>query len=88
MNKLFFILAILFSLNSSILATAQAPDKILYDNKEFNLFTNPLEDFYNNKNERPKFFIEPNIVSSGNWRGYMAYWEISEESLYLKSIDS
>lgn len=52
------------------------------------LFANPLETFFKNEKDRPKFFIRPGAVSSGNWRGYVATWEIEDGFLYLVKIDS
>lgn len=70
-------------------ATAQAPDLLIYNGKTYDLFSNPLEEFYNkNKSKRPKFWVEPHTVSSGNWRGYVATWEIIDDKLFLRKIDS
>ncbi len=68
-------------------ATAQAPDKVIYQKQERMLFANPLENLYTDA-DRPNFMIKPFVVSSGNWRGYVATWEIDGEELYLKGIDS
>ena len=70
------------------LATAQAPDILLYDNKVYDVHANPLESFYPDKTSRPQFQIRPGSISSGNWRGYTAIWEIIGETLFLKGIDS
>jgi hypothetical protein len=33
--------------------------------------------------------VAPDVLdSSGNWRGYVAYWEIEADKLYLRGIDS
>lgn len=72
-----------------VFATAQEPDMLIYNDKTYDLFSNPLEDFYSqNKSKRPKLWIEPNSTSSGNWRGYIATWEIIDDKLYLSKIDS
>lgn len=88
MKKLTLLLIILLSLFSNAFATGQSPDVLFYDGKVYDLFSNPLEDFYKNEKDRPRFFITPGGSSSGNWRGYVAYWEVEEDSLYLKAIDS
>jgi hypothetical protein len=78
---------ILFSPNA--LATGQAPDVLFYDNKIYDLFSNPLEPYYKNEKDRPAFKISPDALSStGNWRGYVAYWEIEGDRLYLRGIDA
>lgn len=79
----------LLTLASSAFATAQAPDVLLYNGEKKHLFSNPLEDFYESgKRERPKFMIEPMTISSGNWRGYIATWEIENGKLYLREIEA
>ena len=69
-------------------ATPQAPDKLIYKGRTYHLFANPLESFYKEKESRPIFRIAPNAWSSGNWRGYVATWEVKDGHLYLTEIDS
>ncbi|HEX8248757.1 MAG TPA: hypothetical protein VF599_11325 [Pyrinomonadaceae bacterium] len=89
MKKLTLLLTFLFALSANASATAQDPDVLFYEGRIFTLFSNPLEDFYKNEKDRPKFHSMPNGgTSSGNWRGYVAYWEIEEDSLYLKAVDA
>ena len=86
-----FLLSILLLLLISpvVFATAQAPDVLIYNGKTYDLFSNPLEDFYReDKSKKPRFWIAPNMMSSGNWRGYIATWEIIDNQLYLTKIDS
>lgn len=88
MKKLILFAVIVFSSATAAFATAQAPDVLFYDNKIFDLYSNPLEGLYDEKT-RPDFVIsQSGGTSSGNWRGYIAYWEIAEDMLYLKAIDS
>ncbi len=73
----------------TVLATGQTADKIVYKGVERDLFTNPLESFYATDPERrPNFMIAPLTSSTGNWRGYIATWEISEGKLFLTKLDS
>lgn len=79
------LLSILISFFSfaKISATAQSPDKIYYNNKEYALLTNPLEKYFEkNDDKRPK----DGIVSSALWRGYVATFEIVEDQLFVKDI--
>jgi hypothetical protein len=70
-------------------ATAQSPDVLLYDGQVFNLFSNPLESLYLNERERPDFRLDAKgTVSTGNWRGYVALWEVKGDRLYLLGLDS
>lgn len=64
-------------------ATAQAADLLIVDGKEFALNTNPLESQLEQKQwKRP----EEAIISSANWRGYVATWEIKDDKLFLKDV--
>ena len=64
-------------------ATAQYPDKIIYNDIEYSLLTNPLEKYFEkNENQRPK----GGVISSALWRGYVATFEILDNQLYIKEI--
>jgi hypothetical protein len=81
------LLALLLTIASAF-ATAQEPDKIVYEEKVRALFANPLEDYYKSGRKRPPFMISPNTISSGNWRGYVATWKIFDDTLYLQHVES
>lgn len=67
----------------SAFATAQYPDKIFYNGKEYMLHTNPMEAYFERKpDKRPK----GGIISSALWRGYVAIFEIESSHLFLKDI--
>jgi hypothetical protein len=79
------ITAVFFTLiaASTVYATAQVPDRISYDGKEYALHTNPLEPyFFKQPDKRPK-----GSVTSALWRGYVATFEVKDNSLLLKDID-
>lgn len=62
-------------------ATAQASDLLIVEGKEFALNTNPLESQLGKRKwKRP----EEAVISSANWRGYIATWEIKDDKLFLK----
>jgi hypothetical protein len=86
-KALIFVFALALS-HTVAFATAQAPDVLLYDNKVYDLYANPLETFYKDEASRPRFQVQPGTISSGNWRGYVAIWEIEGDTLFLKGIDS
>lgn len=88
MKSFFLPLASITLFVSTALGTAQAPDYIIYETKFFPLFSNPLEEYKWPPESRPDFQIEPDTMSTGNYRGYVALWEIVEGRLYLKAIDS
>lgn len=61
--------------------SAQVPDIIVYRGEEHKLFSNPLELYWRGK-RRPAFH-----GTSVCHRGYVAYWEINDDYLYLTSIN-
>ncbi|SFO24573.1 hypothetical protein SAMN05421741_12931 [Paenimyroides ummariense] len=81
-----FLITILFFVFSTfqVLATSQAPDKIIFNDKEYSLLTNPLEAYFKiNPEKRPK-----NTLSiSSLWRGYVATFEIKNNRLYVSKIE-
>lgn len=62
-------------------ATAQASDELIVEGKTFALNTNPLEAQLEQKQWKPP---EEAVISSANWRGYIATWEIRDGKLFLK----
>ncbi|MFV0539267.1 MAG: hypothetical protein ACK5M3_18150 [Dysgonomonas sp.] len=69
----------------STFATAQIPDKIIYKGKEYKLHSNPLELYFTKEpDKRPK----SDIMSSALWRGYIATFEIEDNILFLKDIET
>lgn len=64
--------------------TAQAPDKIWYEGKLYDMQTNPMEPYFEkNPGKKPK----SEMISSGLWRGYIATFEIVDGGLYLRDIE-
>ena len=69
---------------SNAFATAQYPDKILYEGKEYGLHTNPMKSYFSKHPEkRPR----GGIMSTALWRGYVATFEVKDKSLVLKDIE-
>ena len=86
LNMTRLLLTIILTLFSGlkVFATAQFPDKINYNGKEYNLNSNPLEVYFEkNPNKRPK----SEVRSSALWRGYVATFEIIDNQLFLKDIE-
>jgi hypothetical protein len=76
------ILTLFLGLN--VFATAQYPDKIIYNGKEYSLHSNPLETYFEkNPDKRPK----GEIISTALWRGYVATFEVKDNQLFLKDIE-
>ncbi|AAS12284.1 hypothetical protein [Treponema denticola] len=86
-----FLLFSLFSLNSKLFATAQASDILIFENETKELFTNPLDQLFLQKEEvRNKFDkIFSNykaLISTACWRGYIAKFAIKNDCLYVIDI--
>ncbi|WP_223115451.1 hypothetical protein [Luteimonas suaedae] len=64
-------------------ATAQVPDYIRIDRVDHALNTNPLEPHLAHKNWKPP---EDAAISSANWRGYIASWEVAQGQLVLNDV--
>lgn len=63
--------------------TAQAPDKITFKGKEYALNSNPLEPYFEkHPDKRPK----NGIMSTSLWRGYIAYFELIDDQLYVVDV--
>jgi hypothetical protein len=62
---------------------AQLPDKILFNGEQLELYSNPLELFWTGtKKSRPQFFTSDECK-----RGYVAGWEIRNNTLLLREVD-
>ncbi|MCI5135552.1 MAG: hypothetical protein D3920_10875 [Candidatus Electrothrix sp. AW2] len=69
---------------SSAFATAQYPDKVVYEGKEYSLHTNPMEAYFTkHPDKKPK----NGVMSTALWRGYVATFEFKTNSLVLKDIE-
>jgi hypothetical protein len=69
---------------SSAFATAQEPDKIIYEGKEYDLYTYPIID---NPGKYLEKWPESEITSTSLWRGYVATFEIKRKALFLIDIE-
>jgi hypothetical protein len=67
-------------------ATGQIGDRLIYKGDTLLLFSNPLEDYLSAKQKRS---INDHVLeetSTACYRGYLATWEIMNDSLFLESI--
>jgi hypothetical protein len=62
--------------------TAQTPDIMILNAKAFQLYTTPLESYFERIEWRPSFLRR----HTGNWRGYVARWEVFGERLFLTGL--
>lgn len=68
---------------SLIFATAQIPDQLLYESKQEEIFSTPLEQYFAQEGNRPEWLTMTNTAC---WRGYVASWEVRNGTLYLTEI--
>ncbi|GHV27066.1 hypothetical protein FACS1894176_08570 [Bacteroidia bacterium] len=82
------LLILLFSLGfiSNAFATAQEPHILIYKGERLALLGNPLFALYGNS--KPDFLKKFTFGDTGCWDGYIAYWEIIGQQLYLTNIVS
>ncbi len=65
--------------------TRQIAEKLTYNGKEYELHTEPLRAyFYEHPIESTN---DTYIVSTNCWRGYVGYWAIEDDKLYLVELD-
>ena len=83
MKSFFTIVPFLF-LCQTVLGTAQIPDKILYNKKEYMLQSNPLEVFFE---EYPEKRPKSQVWSNALYRGYVATFQIRNNQLYVRDIE-
>lgn len=85
MKQLFTIIFGLFIINS-VFATGQNPDYLIYRGDTVVIFSNPLEQYFRLNNNRDIPDLKSNCYSSANWRNYIAYWILRNDSLFLIKI--
>lgn len=71
----------------SLNASAKSGDVILLDGEEWTLLGKPLESDSLMLADFLAFLPEQEIISTANWAGYTAHWEIYKEQLYLRKVE-
>jgi hypothetical protein len=79
----FALLLLLTGLAGPLGATAQAPDILEMNGRTYSIYTNPLTPFLL---ANPGRLPEPEVMSTGLWRGYIATWSVRKNRLYLKDV--
>jgi len=72
---------------STCSATVQTGDIMRYEAAIFRTPVFPLEQYGPVAEKKIRLEIMPNTHSSGNYRGYVATWEVQSNKLYLVAID-
>jgi hypothetical protein len=78
-----FLLVVLMLSPLIAFSTAQRGDILVLKGKKYSIFTNPLRPFLD---RNPGRLPESNIISTSNWRGYVATWEVKNDRLVLTDV--
>jgi hypothetical protein len=86
-RALIILLFVLCSKN--LLATGQFGDVLIINGKTVEVFSNPLEQYFEKKGNRTIGKIDMNEEGgcTALWRGYVATWELKNDSLFLVRIE-
>lgn len=85
--KLIALLGILIIINQELMGTAQIPDYLIYKGDTLAIYTNPLESFFENEERPDSLFDKYGYNSTACWRGYIGYWELKNDSLFLLKLE-
>lgn len=77
------VIAVALLFPGAAVATAQAPDRIRIGGEDRALHTNPLDGQLARLGWSPP---EDAVITSANWRGYIANWEVRDEWLVLTDV--
>lgn len=86
LRAIIFFSALAFAAQS--FATSQAADRLIYKGDTLLLFSNPLEDYLETKPQRTLNGVELIGTCTNCYRGYTATWLISNDSLFLISVQA
>lgn len=69
-------------------ATRQINDKVMVEGETWEITSSPLEHLNPDMKEALKMLIgKKDFISTSNYRGYIAYWYVSRDRLYLDRIE-
>lgn len=81
-STLFFVLL----LYGVIFGTAQTTDYLIYKGDTLDIYSFPLESYFSQESRPDSVFEKYGYNSTGCWRGYIGYWELRNDSLFLKEL--
>lgn len=82
MNRIIVAFFILLFSATTAHATAQYPDKILYEGREYSMQTNPMEHYFKKHPD-----LRPKGGSTALWRSYVATFVIANGALVVTDIE-
>lgn len=69
-----------------VYATAQAPDYLIYKGDTLAIYSNPLDSLFAKEGRPDRVFDKYGYKSTACWRGYIGYWELRNDSLFLVEV--
>jgi hypothetical protein len=85
--RIFFIITLLFGVSGNVFSTGQIPDYLVIEEDTIPIFANPLEQYFEQVGSRELVdFV--GCASTACWRGYIAYWRLRNDSLFLEKVTS
>jgi len=85
--KIILLIILFLPVSTSVFATGQAGDLLIWHGDTVELLATPLENYPQIDSLRPLFFDNrQHMYSTGCWRGYVAEWTIENKQLYLVNI--
>ncbi len=66
--------------------TGQIPDFLIDNGDTLSIFANPLESYFETSPRPDSIFDEYGHNSTACWRGYIGYWELKNDSLFLLEL--
>lgn len=67
-------------------STGQKPDYLIIEQDTFPIFNNPLVQYFEHTESQELIGFHSACWSTACWRGYVAYWEMANDSLFLVKI--
>lgn len=85
--RLFFSFVVAFITSISSYASEQAPDRLVVNGDTTLLHALPLGKWMQQNDWKEPLFPDSLLqINTGFWRGYVAYWELIDDRLYLTNI--
>lgn len=89
MKQITFLIFFIFVIQiTKLFGTAQYGDKIIIEKDTFWINSNPLEEYFNQKQSRTINGIQIEAHCTALWRGYVATWKLQNDSLFLVRIQT
>lgn len=88
-NYLLILIVILIYIPNDLFSTEQIGDVLIVDNDTVSINSTPLEEYFRQKGERKigDIYMGDQLECTALYRGYIATWEIRDDSLFLICIE-